>query len=100
MPKRHPSIIQDKKECFVTGSTKNLDCHHCLDASRRALADKYGLWVWLRHDVHMSLHGGDSVLAYSLKRLAQTKFEEHHSRKRFVEIFGKNYLDGDIEEEE
>ena len=93
------SIIQDSKECFVTGSTRNLDKHHCLDGSRRKMADKYGLWVWLRHDVHMSLHSGDSVLAYSLKRLAQRKFEEHHSRKRFVEIFGKNYLEGDIDDE-
>ena len=93
------SIIQDSKECFVTGSTQNLDKHHCLSGSRRKMADKYGLWVWLRHDVHMSLHSGDSVLAYSLKRLAQRKFEEHHSRKRFVEIFGKNYLEGDIDDE-
>ena len=94
------SIIQDSKECFVTGATKNLDRHHIFGASRRDKSEQYGLWVWLRHDVHMSIHSGDSVMAYSLKRLAQTKFEEHHSRKRFVEIFGKNYLDGDIEEEE
>lgn len=86
------SIMQDEKKCFVTGSTEMLDFHHVFGGSRRKQADRYGCYVWLRHDVHMALHGGDSTLAYGLRRACQKRFEELYGHDKFMQIFGKNYL--------
>lgn len=34
------SIMQDEKFCYVTGSTYNLDCHHCIHGISRKQAVK------------------------------------------------------------
>lgn len=86
------SIMQDKKECFVTGRTDHLDKHHCFDGSRRKAADTWGCWVWLDHDLHMSAHFSDSKLLYALRRACQKRFEELYGHDKFMQIFGKNYL--------
>lgn len=88
------SIIQTgEKQCFITGSRINLDLHHCLHGgANRKLADKYGLWVWLRHDVHMLLHDKDKELDRRLEQVAQKAFEEKYSHKLWMETFRKNYL--------
>lgn len=90
------SILQPdgEKVCYITGSRINLDCHHCLHGiGNRKHADKYGLWVWLRHDIHMRLHDSDKALDRELEQEAQRAFEKTHTRKEFMKIFGKNYLD-------
>ena len=87
------SIMQDDECCYITGSRINLECHHCLHGiSKRSLADKYGLWVWLRHDIHMSLHDRDKELDRYLEQEAQKAFEKKYSHEEFMRIFGKNYL--------
>ena len=89
------SIIQEEKVCFVTGSTFNLDCHHCIHGSNRSNADKYGLTVWLRHDIHMALHAHKKPfqnLDKQLKIEAQKAFEKNHTREEFMSIFGINYI--------
>lgn len=91
------NIMQDKKECFITGATKGLHKHHIFGAYNRDNSEKYGLWVWLRWDRHIensphsTPHNDKDVDAY-LKKLGQKKFEETHSRDEFVRIFGRNYL--------
>lgn len=91
------SIIQDEKCCYATGKTGNLDRHHCFKASRRKAADKYGLWVWLDHSVHMKMHDHRKpyeTLENDLKKVAQQAFEGNGgARKDFMLIFGANYLD-------
>ena len=88
------SILQpNDKKCFITGAEFNLDKHHIYGGIKnRNLADKYGCWVWLRHDVHMRLHDSDKALDKHLKILCQKKFEETHSRDEFRKIFGKSYI--------
>ena len=85
------SILQDRKECFLTGATTGLDKHHIYAGSRRAKSEKYGCWIWLQHDVHMNLHEHDQALNYQLKALCQGKFEELYGHAEFMRIFGKNY---------
>lgn len=90
------SIIQTTKECYVTYRTDNLDRHHIFKGSRRKNAEKYGLWVYLNHNVHMALH--DHLKPYEtlendLKPIAQKAFEEQlGTREEFMKIFGANYL--------
>jgi len=86
------SILQTERECYVTGSQHELDRHHIYAGSRRKLSDKWGCWVWLRHDVHMDLHQRDPELDRRLKRECQERFEELHGHEMFMRIFGKNYL--------
>lgn len=60
--------------------------------SNRKNSEKYGLKVWLCHFHHRGVHmNRDSAL--ELIRIAQSKFEETHTREEFMAIFGKNWLD-------
>lgn len=96
---RKPSIMQDEKKCFFTGSTEELDCHHIYHGyGNRKVSDENGFWVWLRHDYHIAdstnetPHNNIETDLY-LKRECQKKFEETHSREEFMELIGRNYLD-------
>lgn len=92
---RTKSILQTEKQCYVTGSRVDLDCHHVYHGTaNRKLSDIYGCWVWLRHDVHMRLHDGDRDTDLRLKRDCQSAFERLYSRDAFMQAFGKNYLEG------
>ena len=86
------SILQTEKECFITGSRVQLDKHHVYHGPRRKIADEWGCWVWLRHDLHMGLHSGDTELDKMLKRICQERFEELHGHELFMKLFGKSYL--------
>lgn len=86
------SIMQDNRECFITGSTVDLDRHHVFHGPRRNAAEKYGCWVWLRHDLHMEVHDRNKELDRMLQRACQTRFEEIYSHEEFMTVFGKNYL--------
>lgn len=92
MSKRPASILQSEKECYVTGSRQNLDRHHIYASSRRKASDRYGCWVWLRHDVHMDLHQRDHELDLRMKRECQEQFETLYGHEKFMEVFGKSYL--------
>lgn len=93
------SIIQDEKKCFITGYEGcGLNKHHIFFNANRDLSEKYGLWVWLRWDYHIanSPHRtphNDRDVDLWLKRIAQRKFEETHSRMEFIRLFGRNYLE-------
>ena len=84
--------MQSEKECFVTGSTQQLDCHHIMAGSRRKQADKWGCWVWLRHDIHMDLHQRNTALDRQLKQECQLRFEALYGHEKFMKECGKSYL--------
>ena len=83
---------EDEKVCYVSGSRQNLDSHHIFGGPYRKWSEKYGLKVWLRHDIHMDLHDRDNELKRRLQREAQEIFEKTHTREEFMKIFGRNYL--------
>lgn len=86
------SILQSEKECYVSGARVGLDKHHVYHGSRRKAADKWGCWVWLRHDIHMDLHDWNTPLDVRLKQECQERFEELYGPEKFREVFGKSYL--------
>ena len=86
------SIMQEDRECFISGYRGALDKHHIYAGSCRKASEKYGCWVWLRHDIHMELHDRNKTLDKLLRRTCQERFEETYSREMFMEIFGKSYL--------
>ena len=89
------SIMQTTKKCYFTGDTRYLEKHHCLMGSaNRKKAEEYGLWVWLSHSMHMSIHQNHNYYKYRLylEQQAQRKFEEIYGHEKFMEEFHKNYL--------
>ena len=94
MPKK--SLISNERKCVVCGTTSNLNIHHIFfGSSNRKWSDKYGLWIYLCVNHHT---GNDGVhfnkeMDLRIKKLAQQKFEETHTREEFMAIFGKNWLD-------
>jgi hypothetical protein len=48
--------------------------------------------VWLRHDIHKSLHDRDKELDKRLQRECQEEFERRYGHEKFMQVFGKSYL--------
>lgn len=90
------SIVQTgEPRCFICGSYRELELHHIMaGTANRRLSTKYGLVCWLCRTHHTGKFGvhSDYVLMESLKKEAQTAFEQTHTRAEWMKIFGKNYL--------
>lgn len=90
------SIIQTEKECFVCGTTRQLQLHHIFRGSYRKMADKLGLTVFLclhHHTGSNEAVHNNKELDLHLKRIGQRKYEEvYGDRDDFREAFGRNYL--------
>ena len=92
------SIIQNKKECYITRSTYNIHKHHIFEGTaNRKLSEKYGLWIYLRADWHNLSNYGvhfNKELDIKLKKVAQKRWQEYYKKTKedFIKIFGKSYL--------
>ena len=89
------SIMQTKKECYVTHRTDNLHLHHIYFGANRKLSDKYGCTVWLTAEWHNASNHGvhfNHELDLELKEECQRRFEEVYPDLDFRTIFGRNYL--------
>lgn len=91
------SILQDKKESYISGSTYNLEEHHIFfGTANRKVSEKNGLKVWLTSEEHRGTYGVHGKfgrdLDIKLKQDAQRKYEETHTREDFIKLIGKNYL--------
>lgn len=89
------SIICNKKECYLCGSTP-VEKHHCIHGTAgRKLADKYGLTVWLcpyhHRDSKNGVHGNRQI-DLMLKRVCQEEYEKTHSRQEWMKLIKRNYL--------
>ena len=89
---RAPSIMQTETECFITGARYPLDLHHIYEGCRRKASDKWGCWVYLRHDIHMAIHQRDTDILNDLKQICQYRFESLYGHEKFMQVFGKNYI--------
>ena len=90
-----PSIMQDEKVCFLSGTLEGLERHHIYGGANRRNSTKYGLWVWLRHDLHNEPPDGVHFNIDNnrlLQRMGQRAFELRYPDENFTEIFGRNYL--------
>lgn len=48
------SILQSDKECFMCGTTCNLERHHVIfETAGRKISDKLGLTIWLCYEHHL-----------------------------------------------
>ena len=92
------SIIQSKKECYITRSIYNLHKHHVFEGTaNRKISEKDGLWIWLRRDWHNLSNYGvhfNKKLDLKLKRMAQKRWQEYYGKTKedFIKRYGRNYL--------
>ncbi len=90
------SILQDRKECYVTHSIENLHRHHIYFGNGyRKISEDNGFWVWLRVDWHNGADYGvhfNRNLNLKLRQICQQKYEETHTREEFMTLIGRNYL--------
>lgn len=90
------SLIQTEKECFVCGRKDDIHTHHVYEGTaNRKKSDKDGMIVYLcgRHH-NLSTDGVhfNKTLDLAIKKLAQRKYEETHTREEFIKRYGKSYL--------
>ena len=90
------SIMQDIRECYITGDNHGLHKHHIYFGNpNRRIREAWGFWVWLPWDWHNGAEYGvhfNRDLDLRLKRACQERFEENHTRDQFRQIIGKSYL--------
>lgn len=99
------SIMEKSKaqECYICGFNGYLEVHHIFfGTANRKKSDKYGLKVHLCHAHHRDSKEGvhfNKELDKLLKTKGQQIFERIHSREKFMQEFGKNYLSEEVEYE-
>lgn len=91
------SILQNKKESYISGSTYNLEEHHIFfGTANRKISEKQGFKVWLTLEEHRGTYGvhgkNGKKLDLKLKQDAQRKYEETHTREEFIKLIGKSYI--------
>lgn len=94
--RKNDSILQSEKKCYITGKTYGLHKHHIYGGPNRRISEKHGFYVWLIPELHNMSNNGvhfNKEFDLSLKRECQKKYEETHSRKDFMALIGRNYLD-------
>ena len=89
------SRIQNRKECFVCGTTYNLHNHHIFYGPNRKISERTGMKVWLCAFHHNCSDKGvhtNKELDLELKQLAQETYESENGHEDFMKLFGRNYL--------
>ena len=90
------TVLQTNKECFVCGTTNNLESHHVFGGTaNRKVSERYGLKVWLCHEHHTGNTGVhfNPELNQQLHEIAQRFYEAHYgTREDFRRDFGKSWL--------
>lgn len=94
------SIIPQMKprQCFVCGCRRNLEVHHIMyGRGPRKQSERYGLTVVLCDMHHRyppdGIHAGNRILDMELRQVAQREFEKRYGHEKWMETFGRNYLD-------
>lgn len=92
------SILQGRKECYITRSREELEEHHIYYGATglREISERNGFKVWLVRPLHTGyltgIHGGNHSLDLRLKEDCQREYEKTHTREEFVQIIGRSYL--------
>ena len=90
-----PSIMQDEKVCFLSGTLGELERHHIYGGANRRNSAKYVLWVWLRHDLHNEPPDGVHFNIDNnrlLQRMGQRAVELRGPDEDCTGILGRSYL--------
>ena len=74
-----------------------MDFHHILNGSKtlRKTSEDIGAWIWLCPKCHRWVHSTGDGVKYQilLKGLVQERYEQEHTRREWMSMVHKNYLD-------
>lgn len=92
------SIIDPTEKCLICGETSYVEEHHIFYGVRhRKISDKNGFTCWLCLEHHRGTYGvhgkNGEKLNLELKQLCQRTYEKTHTRKEFMDLIHKNYLE-------
>jgi len=90
------SIMQREKYSYFSGATQGLEKHHIYFGNPlRKLSDQYGCWVWLTSEEHRGNNGPhmNRETDLRLKRECQQEFESLYGHEKFMEVFGRSYIE-------
>lgn len=94
------SIIQSERYCYICGSRRDLELHHCIHGvANRKLADEDGLTVYLCPMCHRGTYGVHGREGHGidedLKKIAEAKWLRMTGKTKadWIARYGKNYLD-------
>ena len=90
------SILQTEKQCFLCGSTVNIEEHHIFFGNGlRIKSERNGFKCFLCAYHHRDSKGGvhgNRHLDLMLKEECQREFEKTHSREDWMWLIKRNYL--------
>ena len=93
------SLISNKKQCYICGTTNNLHFHHIMFGKNRKKADKDGLTAYLCYEHHEGTNGvhgkNGHELDLKLKKIAEQKWLEYYNKTidEFINRYCRNFLD-------
>lgn len=88
-------ITNDLETCYICGAPREHIHHIFYGTANRKQSDKHDMIIPLCHRCHNGSNNGihfNSALDNTIKKLAQSKFEETGTREEFRAIFGKSWL--------
>lgn len=96
MKRKKSVLVDDMEHCVICGR-EAVNLHHVLFGnfgSGRKHSDQDGYVIPLCHNHHTGKEGihFNKDLSDWWKRAAQRHFEQAHSRKEFIERYGRSYL--------
>ena len=106
--KKHKNSIMHKKEgtcylCMQDGDYRlhsTLHEHHIFGGPNRAISEAEGLKVYLCLAHHIdgpaAVHN-NQIKMRSLQQDGQKAYEVTHTRQQFIDLFGRNYLDREVD---
>ena len=91
------SIFGNEKVSYLFPHKKeNLEKHHIYFGNpKRKISENWGCWCYLTADEHRGPKGvhNNRKLDLLLKKECQIEFEALYGHDKFMELFGRNYLD-------
>ena len=88
------SIVSNDKVCFFCKDNFNLEKHHILHGTaNRQHSEDDGLWVYLCQKHHRFVHDHPQrLMDLKLCMVAQSKYEETHTREEFLKRYKRSWL--------
>lgn len=88
-------MTDDMEHCYICGRCP-VQIHHVFFGRNRANSNADGFVVPLCPEHHTGsrngVHGQNYALKLALMRQGQTIYEKTHTRKEFMQRYGKSYL--------
>lgn len=85
-------LLTEQDTCYICGRDVETARHEIYGASNRQISKALGMWVNVCPKCHELIHNNPIKYEW-LKVAGQLAFEREYGHDRFIECFGRNYLE-------